>query len=701
MKTKFNIEEMTCSQCAASVTKKLNKLGCSEVNVNYVTGEASAFVPDNLSSEKVANEISKLGYPSKIKTSIDTQKRENKLSLLEKQVIISILFTSPLLLHMFLNDNSILIHPYFQLSLCIPVYIIGIFQFGKSTFFSLKNRAINMDVLIFIGSSAAFFYSLYGTLTFYGTSLVHHYMFYETSASIITLVLLGNLMEHRSVKKTTSSLRELQKLQVEKATIILEDNSVKYISAKDIKIGNLLLVKTGEKIPTDGEVFSGSGVINESLLTGESIPILKKLNDSVIAGSILEDGNLKIIASKKLEDNTVSKISNLVSEAQNSKPDIQKIGDKISSVFVPIVLSISLLTFIVSWQIADISMQKALISSIAVLVISCPCAMGLATPTAVMVGVGKAAKKGSIIKGGDTLEKLANSSVVVFDKTGTLTTGTFEIQKINQLIDIDVDIKSVIKSLEENSTHPIAISLCNKLADAKHFRLFDIKEEKGIGISGSDLNKDIWTIGSKKILKNKHNSDAELFLTKNENLIAEIWIQDEIKADAEKMINTLKHEGKKIIMLSGDKKGKCKSVADKLNIDEYYSEKLPKEKLDFINKLIKNEVVVMIGDGVNDAPSLTKSHVGISFGKAVDIAQNSSDVIILGSRNLSKISDIFSVSKITLRTIKQNLFWALFYNIVAIPIAAVGLLSPIIATGSMAFSDLVVIGNSIRIKYKK
>lgn len=701
MKTKFNIEKMTCTQCAVSVTNKLNTLGCTEINVNPITGEASVLVPDNLSSEEIANEISKLGYPSKIKNSVNPNNKKSKFGLLEKQVIISILFTSPLLLHMFLNESSILMHPYIQLSLCIPVFIIGILQFGKSAFYSLRNRAINMDILIFIGSSAAFFYSLYGTLAFYGTLLVHNYMFYETSASIITLVLLGNLMEHRSIKKTTSSLRELQKLQVEKSSIILQDNSIKDIYTKDIKIGNLLLVKTGEKIPTDGTVFIGSGVINEALLTGESIPILKKLNDSVIAGSILEDGNLKIIATKRLEDNTISKISNLVSEAQNSKPEIQKIGDKISSIFVPIVLLISLLTFIISWQIADISIQKALISSIAVLVISCPCAMGLATPTAVMVGVGKAAKKGSIIKGGDTLEKLANSSVVVFDKTGTLTTGTFEIQKINQLIDTDFDIKSVIKSLEENSSHPIAVSLCNKLSDVKYYRLFDIKEDKGIGISGSDLNKDIWSIGSKRILKNQYNSNAELFLTRNDDLIAEIWIQDEIKTDAIKMIKTLKNEGKKIIMLSGDKKAKCKTVANKLKIDEYYSEKLPNEKLTFINKLIKDEVVVMIGDGVNDAPSLTKSHVGISFGEAVDIAQNSSDIIILGSKNLSKISDIFSVSKLTLRTIKQNLFWALFYNVVAIPIAALGLLSPIIATGSMAFSDLIVIGNSIRIKYKK
>ena len=555
-----------------------------------------------------------------------------------------------------------------------------------------------MDVLIFMGSASAFIYSLYGTISFYGTSLAHHYLFYETSAGIITLVLLGNYLEERAVKKTTSALKSLQQLQVDKATLVLMNEQTKEIETLLIKPGDILLIKEGEKIPTDGIIIEGSGTIDESLLTGESEPIEKTKNNLAIAGAILVKGLLKIRAQATIQNNTISKIHSLIKDAQLKQPKIQRIGDRVSAIFVPVVISIALFTFIAGWQYADLSFQKALISSIAVLVISCPCAMGLATPTAIMVGVGKAAKNGALIKGGDTLEKIAVAKTVIFDKTGTLTNGSFIINKMVVHQETKDKAQSIIKSLEINSSHPIARSLVDQWDNAVITGLNNVKETKGVGMEGFDKNNDQWSFGSAHHLHSK--SKADLVLLKNEKLLAELWLEDELKPNAKELVSWLNENNYKVILLSGDKNSKCQTIANQLGIENYFGEKMPDEKLAFIKEINQKEQVIMIRDGINDAPSLTLANVGISFGNATDISQNAADVVILESNDLQKIKDLIEVGKLTLATIKQNLFWALFYNVVAIPIAALGFLSPIIAAGSMAFSDLIVIGNSIRLKYK-
>ncbi len=699
LKTTFDIEGMTCTGCARTIKNHLDSIGCSEVNVNNGLGEATAVLPAGITDNEVAKTLSKIGYPSKVHISGSTGLKEKKWSQLQVYLLVSAIFTLPLLLHMLFPKESLFNQPIFQLCLCIPVFIIGIIQFGRSAWFSIIKKSANMDVLIFMGSAAAFIYSLYGTISYYGTDLAHHYLFYETSASIITLVLLGNLMEERAIKKTTSALKDLEQLQVSIATLITSNNQTQVIDAIDILPGNMLLVKEGEKVPTDGIILEGNGMFDESFLTGESIPIQKLENEQVIAGSLLINGTLKIRAINTIKNNTISSIQNLVKEAQTKQPTIQRLGDQVSSVFVPVVIGIALLTFLASWQYASLSIQDALISSIAVLVISCPCAMGLATPTAVMVGIGKAAKKGIIIKGGDTLESLANAKTVIFDKTGTLTTGSFKIKKMSVLKETKDKVNSIIKSLELNSNHPIAISLVKSLEKATLTSLKNVKEFRGTGISGIDENKNTWSFGSSRLLKNKE-SNADLVLLKEDDLIAELWIEDDIKAEALDLISWLQSSGLKVIMLSGDKLEKCIHVAEKLGITDFHGEKLPADKLNFIHEISKEGIVVMIGDGINDAPSLTQAHVGISFGKATDIAQNAAEVVLIENENLIKIQEVFKTSRLTLTTIKQNLFWALFYNVLAIPIAAFGFLSPIIAAGSMAFSDLIVIGNSIRLKFK-
>jgi len=698
MKTIFDIEGMTCIGCAKTIEAQLNAMGCSVISVNNSLGEACAIVPNDKKASTIAQNLSKIGYPSKVRVSSKIKTQKNKWSRLEIFLVISSIFTIPLLFHMLLPLSSLINQPEIQLALSIPVFIIGIIQFGRSAWYSILSKSANMDVLIFMGSASAFIYSLYGTITYYGTELAHHYLFYETSAGIITLVLLGNFLEERAVKKTTSALKDLQQLQVNKATLIIKNEQTEEIDAENIQPGNILLVKEGEKIPTDGIIVEGSGTLDESLLTGESEPIERKKNDQIIAGAILVKGILKIRAQQSIENNTISKIHQLIKDAQLKQPQIQRIGDKVSAVFVPVVISIALFTFLIGWQYADLSFQKALISSIAVLVISCPCAMGLATPTAVMVGVGKAAKSGAVIKGGDTLEKIADSKTIIFDKTGTLTSGLFKVKKMDVHQGTKDNAQSIIKSLELNSNHPIAKSLLSFWKNTEITALSKIVETKGIGMEGLDKNGNHWSFGSSINLHKK--SKADLVLIKNKELFAEIWIEDEIKPNAKELISWLYAKQFNVILLSGDKASKCKLIADQLGIKEYHGEKMPDEKMKFINELTEKEKLIMIGDGINDAPSLTMANVGISFGKAADIAQNAADVVLLESNDLHKIKELIQTSQLTLSTIKQNLFWALFYNAVAIPIAAMGFLSPIIAAGSMAFSDLIVIGNSLRLKFK-
>ncbi len=699
MKVTLKIEGISCNSCAKTIENHLINKQCSKINVSSVLGEASFEIKQDFPVKEITDSLSKLGYPSKEKNKNET-KEDKPWDLLLIKLIICTLFTIPLLLHMVVHNQSILNNPIVQLGLCIPVFIIGILHFGKSALNSIQQKSANMDVLIFIGSSSAFIYSFFGTFILQAVDY-HHYLFFETSASIITLVLLGNYLEKKAVKNTTSSLRDLQNLQVKTALLVRQDGTTQIIESASIKKDDCLLIKQGDCIPTDGLIIKGNGSLNESLITGESSPVAKSTSSKVIAGSILVDGILEIKALNTTANNTISQIEKLVVQAQQNQPDVQKIGDKVSSVFVPVVVCISLFTFLASWQFASLGIQQSLLSAIAVLVISCPCAMGLATPTAVMVGIGKLAKQGALIKSGKSLEKIASAETFIFDKTGTLTTGKFKISKIAPQLELSIEeCESILKSLELHSNHPIAQSIVAELEHSKIIQLKNIEEQKGISISGNDENNSIWKIGSERILPSKSESNATLFLLKNDTIAAEIWMEDELKSEAHLLLKYLKTVGKRTILLSGDKKEKCLAVANALEIDECHYEMLPSEKMALVQKISKTENTVMLGDGINDAPALSTAHVGISFGKATEIAQNSSEVIILGKEELKKVICVVKGSKETLKTIHQNLFWALAYNIFAIPIAAIGLLSPIIAAGSMAFSDLIVIGNSLRIRFK-
>ena len=684
---------MTCANCAAGIKKHLENKGLQDVNVNFSTGEASWENDKNQDKNDVAKTITSLGY--KIKSS--SKEEEKGLSKVEKYFYFTLIFTLPLFSHMFFPKGSIIQNPLLQFILCLPVYIIGVSYFGKSAWGSIKTGVPNMDVLIFTGSSAAFFYSIYGWLINYGTPAVHHYLFFETSATIITLVLLGNVLEHKSVKKTTTAIGDLTAIQKVIAKKEIE-GKITEVNFEDIRVDDILVINSGDKIPTDGIIISGTSYIDESMITGESFPVNKSVDNQVIGGTIITEGSIKIKATKIGDDTLLSQIIELVKNAQNNKPNIQKLGDQVSAVFVPVVLTISIATFFIGHYFFNIEIQDAFLRSIAVLVISCPCAMGLATPTAVMVGIGRAAKNGILIKGGDTLEKLASIKTIVFDKTGTLTTGKFIVSQFTVLDGDENDVKNIIYNIEQHSSHPIAKSLCNAFQEnSSLLKLSDITEEKGISIS-ANFDDNIYTIGSSKIYSSPEKYD--LFVLKNKELIATLNISDELKTNTDLVISSLHKRGYTTTLLSGDKKEKCNQIASELGITTTYSEQLPQDKIAKIEELVSSNKTAMVGDGINDAPALAKATIGISLGNATQIAIQSADVVLLNNEDLSQLPQTMQIGKHTLLTIKQNLFWAFAYNIVAIPIAVMGLLNPMWGALFMAFSDVIVIGNSIRLRYK-
>ena len=689
----LKVNGMSCTNCAKGIQKNLEKNNITEVNVNFSTSEVSFIAKDDNDINKAKYLIKKMGYviyDEKIKQKL-------KISKLEKYFYTSLFFTIPLFLHMFLPKENILHNPVIQFFLCLPVFIIGLKYFGKSAWNSIKMKFPNMDVLIFIGSTSAFLYSLIGWIIFNNTSQVYNYMFFETCATIITLVLLGNLLEHNSIKKTTSSISDLTKMQhtIAKREV---DGLVEEIKIDETKVNDILIVNTGDIVPIDGKIIEGSCSVDESMITGESLPISKNIDDNVIGGTIITNGNIKIKVINEKEDTVLSKIILLIKDAQKSKPKIQRTGDKISAIFVPVVITISILTLILGYYFFNLTFQEALLRSIAVLVISCPCAMGLATPTAVMVGVGIAAKNGILIKGGDTLEKLAEIKTIAFDKTGTLTNGNFEIEKlVVNGTENESEIKNIIYNLEKHSSHPIAKSLCKIYKKfATNLEASKIIEKKGKSIIGT-INNQKYEIGSSKIKDTK--DDFDVYLYREEKLIAKLKIYDQIKHRTKETIENINLKYN-TILVSGDSRRKCKNISKKLNIKEIYSEQTPIDKIDIIDKLAQKSPTIMVGDGINDAPALEKATIGISLSDSTQIAIKSADIVLLNKNTIEKLPLTLDIGKHTLLTIKQNLFWAFSYNIIAIPLAILGLLNPMWAALFMAFSDIVVIGNSIRLRYK-
>lgn len=698
------VEGMTCGNCALTISKLLEKKGATNIAANAASGEVSFTVSEAMDVEVIYDTIDSMGYHVVREGEEAGGGEQTHKDYSTRYLIICAAFTIPLLLHMFISWHW-LHNPYVQLALSTPVYAIGMWVFGKSALRSLQHRLPNMDVLIVLGASAAYIYSIIGLVVY--TDRAHDYLFFETAASIITLVMLGNWLEHQTVKSTTVAIDALVKLQPQNARIIMTDSvgkeTILDVESKYVRAGDVVMVNHGDSIPVDGEIIYGDAQIDEHMITGESVPAHKYVNDAVVGGTLVVDGNIKVRATTVGNTSVLSNIIRMVREAQGTKPALQKLADKISAIFVPVVAGIAIITIVVNYFFLDNSFAEAMMRAIAVMVISCPCAMGLATPAAVAVGLGRAARNGMLIKGGDTLEKLKTIKQIVFDKTGTLTTGKLQVDEyiFNEGLLDNQTFKSVIASIENHSSHPIAKSISSQWKEAKQYSFAEIAEVKGKGMEAKDDAGNVWQLGSERWLHAvAENAGYDLYLYKNSQYAGALRITDTLRPDAIATMNELKEMGYTTILLSGDKKDKCERLAKQLGIAEVYAEHTPEMKNAKLDELLKKAPTAMVGDGINDAPALARATVGISLSESTQIAIQSANVI-LSNNQLATLPKAIRLGIYTDQTIKQNLFWAFLYNIIAIPVAAAGMLKPTYGAGIMALSDVVLIINSLRLGVRK
>jgi len=699
-KVDWKVEGMDCTNCALTINRYLQKAGMQSVKVNFIGGEVSFEMNGNKTKEELTKGIADLGYKVVNEQQTTVNKQRAFFSNHLQRFLFCLPFTLVLMLHMLPWHIHFLMNSWIQLAICIPVYIVGMGYFGVSAVKSLRRGIPNMNVLIAIGATAAFVYSLIGTIGNLGAD----YIFYETAATIITLVFLGEWVEHRSVATTQKELNKLSAQQKVMANMIAFDEEHKElifpVENTTLHVGDLVLIKTGEQVPMDCKILWGDAHVNESLLTGESKPIHKGKKDALIGGSLVTDGTVKAQVTAVGKDTVLSNILTLVKQAQGEKPPIQQLADKISAIFVPAVLGIALLTFLINYFAFDISGTHSLMRSIAVLVISCPCAMGLATPAAVAVGLGRAAKNGILFRNAKSLELFKSIRTVVFDKTGTLTKGQMTISNWQSNID-ETLFKQIIFSIEKYSNHPIAKAITADWKINNPVNWKKIEEIKGWGMKAEDAAGNIYQLGSYKIVAAQTTDNSHTaYLLQNDKLAGWFDMDDEIRTEAKEVISYLHSKKIQTILLSGDSLQRTKKIADILGIDKVYAEKTPEQKLQIIEQLNNEAPVAMVGDGINDAPALAKATIGISLSEASQLAVQSAQVILM-NKGIQHLPLALGLGKHTFKTIKGNLFWAFIYNIVAIPVAAIGLLQPGLAALAMGFSDVVLAINSIWLKYKK
>ena len=743
MEKKFDVSGMTCSACVANVTKAVEKLeGVSGANVNLMTNSMKVNFDENIvDDEKIIGAVEKIGYgasPAGEKTKSEDRPVDDREKALKHRLIYSIIFMVILMyiamgpmIHLptpgiFHGREGAIIFAFSQFLLALPVVYINR-DFYISGFKGLKNRAPNMDSLVAIGSLAALVYGIFAIyMMAYGfgqgdmelVDAYRHNLYFESSAMILTLITVGKYLEEKSKNKTRSSLANLMDLAPKMATVI-EDGEEVVKNIEDVRVGDILLVRPGESVAVDGKVIEGASSLDESAVTGESIPVQKSVGDRVISASINTTGSFKFKAEKVGEDTTISQIIKLVDEANQSKAPIAKLADEIAGVFVPAVLIIAALTFGV-WMAMGYGFENALNFAISVLVISCPCALGLATPVSIMVATGKSADFGLLFKNAEVLENLHKIDVIVMDKTGTITEG----KPILTDIVTDLDEENFLKiagSIEKNSQHPLASAIINYAQEND----IDLEEITNFNsVSGRGLNGEI--AGNKYLAGNleymlEENIDLKDFRSKAEELAGEgktsmyfanesevmgiISVKDLPKESSKDAIKLLRDMGKKIIMLTGDNKKTAEAIADEIGVDQTLAGLLPQDKNKEIDKIQKSgKKVLMIGDGINDAPSLAKADIGMAIGHGTDVAIESSDVVLMRSDLLDVVSAL-ELSKATIKNIKQNLFWAFFYNTIGIPLAA-GLLfpafgiklSPMFAALAMSLSSVFVVNNALRLR---
>lgn len=728
---------MTCASCVARVEKSINKIeGIKNVSVNLATEKATFEIDYNFASlPQIEKAIEDAGYKidfSSFNKKMDTTITQSEVKSefdkeLKRDFLLAVCLTVPIFVlsmammwdkfHNFIplsNDifNKIL------LLLTTPVVFISGKRFYKIFWENLLHLTVDMNSLVAIGTGAAFIYSTLLTLfpeLFFDQSVVSH-VYFETTAVIITLILMGRWLESRAKSKTGLAIKKLIELKPQ-TVIVKRGDLAKEIPIDELSISDIVIIKPGGKIPCDGKIISGYSTVDESMITGESMPIEKNVGSKVIGGTINKTGSFEFKITAISDDSILGKIIKLVEEAQGSKAPIQKLADKIASIFVPVIILIAIITFIGWLFFSSGNLSIALINFVAVLIIACPCALGLATPTAIIVGTGKGAQKGILIKNAESLEVAHKIDTIIFDKTRTITTGK---PKVSSVHTNSIDEKAFLKlagSLEQRSEHPVATAIVsyaiNKGINFEKVESFE--SLTGTGLRGNVNGNEV--LAGNQLLMNNNSIDVKIFeeninelsgssktlvfIAINKQLIGLIAVEDEIKNNSKEVVTKLKSMNLKTVLLTGDNNSTAKFIAESVGFDDYRAEVLPGDKLSVISEYqSKGKIVAMVGDGINDAPALAQSNVGIAMGTGTDVAIESGDIVLM-SGDLNGVVNSIKLSRQTLNTIKQNLFWAFIYNIIGVPLAAFGLLNPMIAALAMSFSSVSVVTNSLRLKTKK
>lgn len=724
----FPVQGMTCASCVNYVEKTLKQQdGVLNANVNLATATASVeFVPNKVSAEKLKTAVQEAGYDLFIdeselaKEHLEIQKSDDYRKL-KARVIWAMIFATP-----------VVIIGMFWMNMPYANYIMWIFStpvilwFGKNFFINAWKQArhgtANMDTLVALSTGVAYIFSVFNTLypEFWHARGIHPHVYFEAAAVVIAFILLGKWLEEKAKGNASTAIKKLMGLQPDSVTILQENGDHALVPIDSVEVGNIILVKPGERIAVDGIVTDGSSYVDESMLSGEAIAVQKSVNDKVFAGTINQKGSLRFKAEKVGKGTMLARIVKMVEEAQGSKASVQHLVDKIAAIFVPIVIGIALITFVVWWIFgAENGFTQGLMAMVTVLIIACPCALGLATPTAIMVGIGNAAKKGILIKDAQSLELAKKVNALILDKTGTITEGKPKVTNLHW-VDKNESLRDVLFTLEKSSEHPLAEAVTEHLKGAKYLSSGNIQSVTGKGAILSVEGREYFA-GNKQLLEEKETSLPADLLKKSEswssegktvvwfadeqNVLALIGIADSVKVNSAQAIRELQESGIEVYMLTGDNENTAKAIATQTGIRYYEAETLPDQKAHFVKELQqKGKVVAMVGDGINDSAALAQADVSIAMGKGSDIALEVARMTIISS-DLLKIPMAIRLSAKTAKTIRQNLFWAFIYNIIGIPIAA-GilypfngfLLNPMLAGAAMALSSVSVVSNSLRMR---
>ena len=728
-KVLLKIEGMTCSACSSGLEKYLNKQdGIIAASVNLIMNNASIEYDDTkLTLEQVEKFVDKAGFSS---AGIDNLEKEEKKKSNEKYKLIGISVISILILYISMSHMvglpvipflDMMAHPInYAISLLILTIIVLLMGIDilKNGYKNLVHKTPNMDTLVTIGVMASFIYSIYGTVMILkGKTIYVESLYYESAAIVIFFIKIGKYVESKNKDKTKEALQQLMSITPNHA-IIIRDGKEETVTLDEIQKGDIVICKPGEKIAVDGEVVEGTTHINESFITGESVPVKREKGSKVIAGSINYEGTIKYKAEKIGKESTVSEIVRLVVEATNTKAPIAKVADTISGYFVPTIIIIAIIAFAI-WFMITKNIANAINIFVTILVVACPCSLGLATPLAIVIASGNASKKGILIKTSEALENAHKIKTICFDKTGTLTKGELTISKIYNYSNLkENEIIRIVASIENKSEHPIARAIVNEAKNQK-IELEDVEEFKsipGYGVS-ANINQNKYLIGNKKLMLENNitisqeqdelnlvsDGNSILFVTEGQKLIALIGVKDVLKDESKDIVQKLKKRNIKVVMLTGDNEKIAKAIANQIGVDEVIANVLPKQKAEEIKKFKEKGLVMMCGDGINDSVSLVTADIGVSVSSGTDIAMDSSNVVLMND-NLEKIEDLISISEKTIKNIKQNLFWAFFYNICMIPIACGVLeplgvvMNPMIAAFAMTISSLTVVLNALRLK---